>query len=275
MSAIIHPETKRLFDAVTAKAPHALLLTGPEGIGLSTIAGEYAAALPGQAITVLPEKDEKIDVEKGIITVASIRRLYDLTRTIEPNGRVVIIDYVERMAAPAQNAFLKLLEEPSEGTHFILLTHQPELLLPTITSRAQRIDIRPATSKQSEDLLTKLGVTDTVRRSQLLFVAYGLPAELTRLATDEAYFNARADIIRDAREFAQGRPYQRLILAKKYKDDRKAALLLLEDAMKMLRSALYRDGDTHYLRLLNHYEKLHKRLSEQGNVRLQLSAAVV
>lgn len=272
---VVNPQTKKILDAVFKDAPHALLLTGKIGIGLATIARYYADTIGAHIMTVLPEKDSKIDIEKGTITIESIRRLYDTVRTVEPKGRVVIIDYAERMAPAAQNAFLKLLEEPTPGTRFILLTHQPELMLPTITSRSQRIDIKPVTVDQSLDLLNTLAVTDATKRAQLLFIAEGLPAELTRLSTDDAAFNARVDIVRDARSLVTGSGYERLVLAKKYKDSRKNAVALMEDAMRQLQLALAKNGDAATLRMLTRFEEIHKRLIEQGNVRLQLSATAL
>ena len=275
MNVVVHPESQRLLDAALREAPHAVLLTGPSGVGLATIAKYYAKQSPEQLITVLPEKNEVVDIIKGTISVDSIRRLYDITRTIEPSGRIIVIDYAERMAPAAQNAFLKLLEEPTEGTRFMLLTHQPELMLPTITSRSQRVDIRPITSMQSNDFLDALEVTDATKRAQLLFIAEGLPAELTRLVSDTKIFEARATLVKDARSLVTGSAYERLRLAKQYKDSRDDALTLIEDALKLLRRTIAANGDTASLRALARFEVIHKRLSEQGNVRLQLSATVV
>ena len=275
MTPLIHPESSRMLEATLKNEPHALLLTGSRGIGLATIAREMCANSTAELITVLPEKDEKVDLEKGTITIQSIRRLYDMTRTRQPSGRTVIIDYAERMATPAQNAFLKLLEEPSAGTRFILLTHQPELLLPTIVSRSQRVDLRPITKEQSSSILEALGVQSGTKHTQLLFIAEGLPAELTRLVTNEEYFTTRVEMVKDARTFVTGNAYSRLLLAKKYKDSRPDALILLEDAMKLLRMTLVNTGEVATLRMLSRLEGLHKRITEQGNVRLQLSAAIV
>jgi len=275
MTLFVHPQSHLALAAVVNQWPHALLLTGASGVGLSTIAREYAKELSPHILTVLPEKDEKVDIQKGTITVQSIRRLYDTTRTVEPAGRTIIIDYAERMAIPAQNAFLKLLEEPAEGTRFILLTHAPELLLTTITSRSQRIDVRPITMEQSRSLLDELSVEDATKRTQLLFIAEGLPAELTRLVQDDTYFEARASLVKDARSYITGSPYDRLFIAKKYKDSRADALTLLEDSMKLLKRTLAANGDVSTLRMISRLEVLHRRVSEQGNVRLQLSAAVM
>lgn len=254
---------------------HALLLSGAEGVGLMTIARHYADMSGAIVSLVLPEKDEKIDLEKGTIAIASVRRLYEQTRTVEPKGRIIIIDYVERMATAAQNAFLKLLEEPIEGTRFILLSHQPQQLLPTIHSRVQHIVLRPITEEASGALLDELSVTDATKRTQLLFIAEGLPAILTRLAQDEGLFKARAETVKDARTFVTGTPYERLLVAKKYKDTRPGALLLVEDALRMLQRTLEAKSDTNALHMLTRLEGVHKRLTEQGNIRLQLFAAAV
>ncbi len=274
MTPVLHAASQLMLETTLKAAPQALLLSGRLGVGLSTVAHHYALATKQQVLTILPEKDEKIDLEKGVITVERIRELYSTTRTIAPNGRIIIIDYAERMGIPAQNAFLKLLEEPPEGTLFILLSHMPELLLPTIRSRTQEVLLRPLSSEQSQQLLDSLKVTNATKRTQLLFIAEGLPAELTRLVTDDEYFTNRAAIVKDAREFITGTPYKRLLLAKQYKESRSQALTLLEDAMKQLRQTIA-DGQKDGLKALAVLERLHKRITEQGNVRLQLSSAVL
>ena len=275
MGLFVHPDTQYSLDVILRDTPHAVIFTGKPGVGLATIAADFAKQSAGVTYTVLPEKDEKVDVEKGTITVQSIRRLYDLTRTIEPNGRVIIIDYAERMAAPAQNAFLKLLEEPVDGTRFILLTHQPELLLPTIISRSQQLAVKPVSQEESIRFLDNLKVEDTTKRAQLLFIASGLPAELHRLASDNAYFTQRAAIVKDARQFVTGTPYDRLLIANRYKNDRPGALVLLSDAAKMLQKSLADGGAEATLRALGRVESVHKRITEQGNIRLQLSSALL
>lgn len=275
MKLYINEGSRVNLEAIMAAKPHALLLTGKKGIGLATIAHDMASRSATTVVTVLPEKDEKIDLEKGMITVESIRRLYDLTKTIEPRGRTIIIDYAERMGIPAQNAFLKLLEEPTEGTQFILLTHTPTTLLPTIRSRTQLLELRPISLKQSTDLLDALKVHDTTKRTQLLFIAEGLPAELIRLAQNDTYFTERAQVVKDARAFVTSTPYARLLIAKHYKDTRPKALLLLEDAMKQLQQTVMKNDDVAAIRALGKLEQTHRRIYEQGNVRLQLSALSV
>jgi len=78
---------------VSKRLPQALLLTGDSGVGLSTI-GRYIAELNNITPTIiLPEKDEKIDIDKGVISVESIRYLLNNTRTKTVGERIIIIDY--------------------------------------------------------------------------------------------------------------------------------------------------------------------------------------
>jgi DNA polymerase-3 subunit delta' len=89
------------------------------------------------------KKSRIIDVE----TVQSINEMASL-RPFESNWRVFIIQEADRMGVPAQNHFLKTLEEPPGNSLFILLTEHPGQLLATIRSRCQRIrfgTLRPST----------------------------------------------------------------------------------------------------------------------------------
>ena len=81
---------------------------------------------------------------KRIIKVESMRE-----RIVEPmslaafsgGGKVGVIVSADRMEAPSANAFLKSLEEPTPKTLYLLLTDQPDAILPTIVSRSQRVDL--------------------------------------------------------------------------------------------------------------------------------------
>ncbi|RWZ78768.1 MAG: hypothetical protein EOT05_03415 [Candidatus Microsaccharimonas sossegonensis] len=271
----IQPNTQKKLDMLVHDLPQSLVFTGPEGVGLSAAISYVAHALLTQPIYVLPEKNESIDTENGVITIDIIRRLYMMTKTIETGTRLIVIDYAERMGFQAQNAFLKLLEEPGKNKHFILLTHNVSKLLPTIQSRVQIIEIHPITLEQSEKLLDSLKIHDKVKRSQLLFIASGLPAQLTLLARNATIFEQRAQMIRDARTFIQGSLYDRLKLALLYKDDRAKSLLLLVDAMKLVQGALKTNHSADHVLMIAALLKAHERIEANGNIRLQLAAAVL
>ncbi|MDB5162347.1 MAG: hypothetical protein JWM52_855 [Candidatus Saccharibacteria bacterium] len=273
-SFYIHPHTQSQINHFREQFPQSLLIHGPHGIGLGGMTTHLSAQLGIVAQVILPERDEKVDLEKGTITVDSIRRIYDMVKTIETGRRLIVIDYAERMGSQAQNAFLKLLEEPGKNTHFVLLSHDVSKMLPTIRSRAQELELRHITDEQSAALLDDLGVTDSKKRTQLLFIASGLPAELTRLATDDDFFTDRSQIVRDAQLYLQSSVYDRLTLATKYKDDRQKALLMLNDALKLLQTNV-QQGKSNLIPKIEQLITAYERVEANGSIRLQLSQAMV
>jgi DNA polymerase-3 subunit delta' len=70
--------------------------------------------------------------------------------------KVSIIWLPERMNVVCANKMLKLLEEPPSGTVFIMVSENAELLLPTISSRVQRIDVKPIAMEDVEKSLVDL-----------------------------------------------------------------------------------------------------------------------
>lgn len=276
---MFHPISHDLLDKIAAHAPHALLISGEVGIGLQAAAQYIAALQDAKPVVVLPEKDGKVDTDKGTITVDIVRRLYDQTRTKTTQHRVIVIDQAERMSPGAQNAFLKLLEEPAGGVQFIILSHEPTSLLPTVRSRAQHITLRRITPEQSIDFLDKLNVSDATKRQQLLFIAQGLPAELTRLVQDSEYFEKRASILRDARSLLQSDKYTGLVLAQQYAQKRPESLVLVNDACELLRRSLKQAANTTARETITTklaaLEQVYDQLHNNGNVRLVLASAVL
>lgn len=271
----LHPVSRVRLTEFAASAPHALIIEGEQGIGVLN-AGAYLAEIMKAVVTyVVPEKKEVIDRVDGTITVEIIRRLYDQTKTVSASERVVLIEQAETMGTQAQNAFLKLLEEPNESTHFVLLTTNASHFLPTITSRAQHIALQRTSRSTSEAILDSYKVSDATRRSQLLFIADGLPELLTELITDDAAFEARAAIMRDARELVQGNAYTRLKLAQKYKESRETALTLLGDAMRLVQRTVADSASSVHVRLLDQLLTVEERIRANGNVRLQLASLMV
>ncbi len=275
MKLILNPSSETLIKSLVDNLPQSLLLSGPYGIGLTTIAKNIAASYDGFPLLILPEKDEQIDLDKGIIGVELMRQLYEQTASKYNQPKIIIIDYAETMSLQAQNAFLKLLEEPNQYIHFILLSHSVNKLLPTILSRVERVDLLPVGRQQSEQLLDQLGIQDQTKRSQLLFMADGLPAELSRLAQDMAYFEQRSQSVRAARDLISGSEYQKLLIAQRYKDDRQMVLQILLDAANILRLSII---DHPQPVILNRIEKIldtYQRIAANGHIRLSLAQMIV
>ena len=153
---------------VAGNLHHAWLITGAEGLGKASharhaaerllaraagdAAGRTAAMIAAGAhpdyrlLERLPIDADK--PEKGTarsITIGQIRGLGPLLG-VKPSmseRRVIVIDAIDDLERPAANALLKSLEEPPAGTIFLLVSHAPGRLLPTIRSRCRllRFDV--------------------------------------------------------------------------------------------------------------------------------------
>lgn len=272
---IFNELTEKIITSTSANMPQSLLVTGINGVGLCTAAKYIAQLLGTNPIIILPEKDEKVDIEKGVISVGIVRHIFEDTRTKSTGKRVIIIDYAQKMTHQAQNAFLKVLEEPADDLYFILVSNAELKLLPTILSRVKKIKISPINQKQSEKLLDDLKVTDATKKSQLLFMANGLPAELTRLATDKDYFEKSSELMRDARQILQGKLYQKLLIAQKYKDDRQSALNLINCVIKILKHTIDEKPLSSTISRIDLILKTYERIEANGNIRICLAKMVV
>jgi DNA polymerase-3 subunit delta' len=83
--------------------------------------------------------------DSGSIKVDQVREAIDRTayRPFEGRRRLVVVDEADALIPEAQNALLKTLEEPPSASVFVLITARPDVLLPTVRSRCQRLRFGP------------------------------------------------------------------------------------------------------------------------------------
>ncbi len=274
MQLVTHPTTALYLTALQTDLPQSLLISGAPGVGLMTIAKSIAGNRLASIIQPV-DKKEQIDQTSGTITVELIRRLYDQTRAKQTKTQVIIIDDADRMSRGAQSAFLKLLEEPSQHTHFILTSHHPQQLLSTIRSRVQHTTIHPVLAAQTSEYIEHMNVTDPVKIRQLQFIGAGLPAELFRLTHDDEYFQAQAAITMDARDFLQTDAYKKLSIIQKYQSDRGRSLRLIDSALAIARRSLSTKPQQPLVRQLEQLLTIREHIDANYNVRLQLMQFVL
>lgn len=278
---VINHATQKVLEKTILHMPQALLLRGKKGVGVGQIAVAIAKRQGTILETVYPKKRHTngsyvVDIESGTIIIDDIRSLYERTRSKFTSPQVIIIDLGDRpMSTSAQNAFLKLLEEPQRHIHFIIATHHLTQLLPTVLSRCQRIDIKPINDEQTTQLLDTLNVTDPTIRARIVFIASGLPEEITRLTTDTNYYEARIKTVQDARTILEGDSYTRLRAVQTYKDKRTTTLQLIDDMMRQLQLSAAKSPNNATLRQLESLVRAYERIQANGNIQLNLASVLL
>ena len=129
--------------------------------------------------------DEKRNNFRNFITVDEVRQLRTLysETSVGTGWRLTIIDAIDDLNQSAANALLKLLEEPPDRALFLLVCHQPSLILPTIRSRCSKLNCRPLDAPQVAQVMAELGRSlDADRRTALAELSEGSPGAAVELA---------------------------------------------------------------------------------------------
>jgi DNA polymerase III subunit delta' len=197
-------------QAAEQRLPHALVLSGPAGIGKLRLARAFLEALlcqqpqaglacgrcqschlaaagshPDLAL-LMPEEKSKV------IKIDQVRDLVSFfSKTAQYGGRrVALLTPAESMNRNAQNALLKTLEEPGAGAFLLLLCDQPSRLLPTVRSRCQQRQLGVPEQSVAQAWLAEQTGNDNSARA-LLAAAGGAP--LKALAMEQAEWFAERD----------------------------------------------------------------------------------
>ena len=190
------------------RVPHALLFSGPQGVGKKKTALALAAALLCSApkdglacgtcksckalaagthpdlYAVLPEQAGKATPSVKIEQIRAMRG--EASRAPLLSGRrVVLIDDAETMNDAASNALLKTLEEPVGATTFLLITGARQAVLPTIVSRCTGVMFGPLDTESIARILEAHGVTEEARGA-LAALSDGSAGHALRLFAEDA-----------------------------------------------------------------------------------------
>lgn len=158
---------KKLVD--TDKVGHAYLFVGKEGIGKKMVATYFAKEIMEKdSLGVFNENDFKIiSPEKDLIKVEEIRNLINevYLKPTFSTKKVIIIDDADKMNSSAQNALLKVLEEPPLYATLILVVSNKEKIIRTILSRVTEVKFNSLTNEELEKIVGKSIDLDYARGS--------------------------------------------------------------------------------------------------------------
>lgn len=279
-----HDEPWRIWRAAMQgdRMHHAWILAGREGVGKASFAGMAAVELvaepgvpqpPAQShpdihvLTPLPaNEDEARKKEEGRpylakrnITVEQIRAMQRrlVTRPTLGPRRAIVIDAADDMEAGAVNALLKSLEEPPQGTFFLLVAHRLGRLLPTVRSRCQIVRFQPLADSDVRRLLDDaVPGLEAATRDAAVSAAGGSPgAALVFAALDLGRFQEIA-----ARIVTEGDPMLslrgELASALGQRPDRDRQMAAIEAARMVLVKQLRHSDDATRLRIADAHDAI-------------------
>lgn len=258
---------QRLLERLQAgRLPGSLLLVGPEGIGKRRVALELAQrelcfrrTACGECEGCRAFKADPLPVEwpnllriapegkAGLIRIGAIRE-NDLVeggviawahQAAPPRcHRWILVEDAHRLNGASANMLLKTLEEPPEGTHFLLVTHRPEAVLQTIRSRCERIALAPLEEDEAWAVATRSGwkpeqrmVWTALAAGTLRYLEEGTFARAVaqleawlEVAAGQSFGDAEALLPDKSSDLAQGEQVARCL---------ELLLLVLSDASRM------------------------------------------
>lgn len=201
------------------KLSHAYLFSGPESVGKKTLAIEFA-----KFINCKSKKNNQAcqncrickDIEKGIfpdliivqseteIKIKQIRETEEYL-SLYPSlsfFKIAIINRAHKMTTEAQNSFLKTLEEPKGNAIFILISEYPEMLLPTILSRVQRIKFNQVEDNYIKEYLRNKKVPQE-KIEEIMKFSSGKPGRAMNFLNDYKKVKEIKNRIKEIKNMAQ------------------------------------------------------------------------
>ena len=266
---ILHPRTRTQLEQFLTHPTHALMLTGPMGVGLGTIARTIGHQLAGaNVIYVAPTLHNK--QKTTIINADDIAELGSIVRNHRDNVLVIIIDGADCAVSGVFERMLKLIEEPVPKVYYIFTAHSLQNIPATIMSRSALIKALLPTEADCAVLYSEL---DSTVASQVKFMANRRPALIKRLTSDDNFFVSESSSMQIAKEFMQNAVSCRMEIIDALPDKESATSLchdLAQLVISLASAGRLKNSQkaTNQLLLLS---ETADRLTNNGNLRLQLT----
>ncbi len=270
--------------------PHAMIFSGPEMIGKKKIAIEFiknifCEDLCGECYFCKSiENNPDINIispVEGNIEIEEIRKAKERL-SLKPyynKIKALIIDDSHLMKSDAQNALLKMLEEPKGDTLIIFITPFREMLLKTIRSRAQEIKFSLVGNEEIEKYLISLGASSK-KAKEISLISSGQIGKAINFFEDKSKMDFFNKSIEDIIFLSQSNISQRFQYAEKLKDDKVKIIEILDIWERFLRREIllkvfnYKSSVNYSLQktkeLIDELEKI-KYIIESSNINKRIA----
>ncbi len=226
---------------------HGILLEGERGLGKKTLAKEIAKAVlcTGESKPCGVCRACK-KIEAGVhpdflyfsggegarsFHIDTIREIREAAYVMPNEGaaKVFLLSDVQNMTIQAQNALLKIIEEPPEQTMFLLTCDDTSALLTTILSRLVTLRLQHPSQKECEQALEKLAPEETPeRRTEAANTAHGNIGEALALIRDETAMKISTDAKKLLQVLCLGSEYEMLTILYPYERQREQFVRLMD-----------------------------------------------
>ena len=222
-----------------ARTRHAYLISGPAGIGKTTLARSFARALNCLsdesrpcgvcractmiAADIYPDVSI-IEADGGTMKIEQIRELQHMLalRPVEGRYRVIILRRFDQATPQAMDSLLKTLEEPPPYVILLLTADTTDSLLSTIRSRCQPVSLRPLPASLIRTALQTYFEIDPETAALMAQLSGGRMGWAVRAAQDGSMLDERNDFLNLLETAIAGSRVQRFALAESLSKDKTA-----------------------------------------------------
>ena len=282
MDLLLHPDTKKHLDEFLTKSTQSIIIEGHEGVGKTALANYLSSKLLYISEDNLASYPYYLFLQPtdNTISIDNIRSCTQFIRlkTLGKNNirRVLLIENAQNMTIEAQNAFLKLFEEPPEDTVIILTVTNTQKLLPTIQSRAQTINVKIPTFLDTKEYFSKLNYNDEaiLKAQNISEGRVGLMAAILKDNTEHPLLNK----INEAKDILKDGFFDRMKRVDVLSKQKSEIPSLLQALALVCKAAMHQSSDNdntpgvkRWLHSLKTIAKAENMLPHNPNMKLLLS----
>lgn len=201
-----HKKERAILESFISRDSSSIVLSGKEGTGKKLVALSFLKdVLKADNLKEIRNHPDLFIIENSekLIKADEIREVIEFSKVKSYLGgkKAVLIDNAEKMNRNAQNALLKILEEPPNGEFIILITSDFESLLPTIRSRVTNISFGELTIEDLKAIFPNI-------TPEILAISDGSASKADRFFhgdTKEMNAFAKSYIMTDGDYFLEGK----------------------------------------------------------------------